>query len=147
MIEKKRIAEILFILFLIANLTYQNVIDKDLKWIGQLVDFSSLKVATSDFESFTRGKNILVLGDQVSLYNKASIATPYLNWQLSKTHFQNLDYYDVLTEVFKNFESSPPDVIIDLENIMPELMQKMPTISSGYTKTGNMVYTLKTHPN
>ncbi len=143
LIEKRIKAEIVFVLFLVLNFSYQYIIDKNLQWLGQLVDFTSLEVTHSDFDQLVVDKKILVLGNQLSHYKNASLATPYLNWQLSKIHLQNLDYYDVLTDVFKNFESNLPHVIIDLENVAPKLMEKMPTISVQYEKSGENIYILK----
>ncbi len=143
LIETRLKAEIIFVVFLSLTFCYQLVIDKNIKWVGQLVDFTSLQVSDSRFDEVVDSKRIVVLGDEISHYKNASLATPYLNWQFSKVHLQNLDYYDVLTDVFKNFEKGLPDVIIDLENVGPSLMEKMPTISSQYIKSRSNIYLLK----
>lgn len=147
LIEKRLKAEIIFVLFLLLTFGYQSVIDKDVKWIGQLVDFTSLQVSDSRFDEVVDSKRIVVLGNKISHYKNASLATPYLNWQFSKMHLQNLEYYDILTDVFKNFEKGLPDVIIDLENVGPALMEKMPTISSQYVKSGSNIYLLQQSKN
>ncbi len=144
LIEKRLKAEMVFAIFLILTFGYQAIIDKDIKWVGQLVNFTPIHVGQSPFESVVKDKKIVVLGTELSYYKHASLATPYLNWHFSKIHLQNLGYYDILTDVFKNFENDPPEVIIDLQNVGSSLMQKMPTISSKYRKSGDNVYLLKT---
>lgn len=142
LIEKKFKAEILFLVFLITLFTYQQLIDKELKWIGQLVDYSDLQITMPDDVAITN-KKVLVLGDNLGYYTDNSLATPYLNWQLSQLHLNNLDYYDTLTEVFDNFNEDPPEVIIDISGMAPALFSKMPTIGSKYLRSGSLTYVLK----
>ena len=143
LIEKRTKAEIIFLLFLFANFGYQYIIDKEVRWVGQLVDFDPIVVKDSEYKNQVNGKRILVLGNDLKHYKEAELATPYLNWEYAESHMSNLDYYDVLTETFQNFERDPPEVIIDLENLGPQLMKKMPSIARQYVKSGPKIYVLR----
>lgn len=100
--------------------------------VDQFMSYESLKVQESAYEKLVRGKKILVLGDEMQHYKNASLATPYLNWRLSKIQLKQLNYYDNSAETFVNFSKDLPEVIIDQELTMPSLFKIMPTISSQY---------------
>ncbi|MEQ9426322.1 MAG: hypothetical protein RJQ09_17990 [Cyclobacteriaceae bacterium] len=140
LIEKRMKAEIVFTLFLILVFGYQHLADRELKWIGQLVDYEALFVKETAYDASTDERSLLVLGDDQAVYKNSSLATPYLNWKLAKMHFDKIDYYDVLVEVFENFEDDPPEVIIDLEERIPELFEKLPTIADQYANIREGVY-------
>ena len=143
LVEKRTKAEIMFFVFVASIFTYQFLIDKNLKWIGQQVDYAPVIVTNTEYDDVTTNKNILVLGTKSSIYNNSTFATPYLNWELAKNHLENMEYYDVITDVFKNFSNDPPEVIIDLKGTVPELFRKMPTIELKYSQIRNDVYILK----
>lgn len=100
--------------------------------VDQFVNYDSLKVQESRYESLTSGKRLLVLGDEINHYQNATLATPYLNWDLSQIQLKNLNYYDNSAEVFVNFKEDLPEVIVDQEQTIPMLFKTMPTIASQY---------------
>lgn len=104
------------------------------KWfhVDEFVSYEPIQAKTSPYEKLTVGKKILVLGSELSHYQNAALATPYLNWDLSKIQLRQLNFYDNSAEVFINFNDDLPEVIIDKEQTMPELLQMMPTIASQY---------------
>lgn len=91
-------------------------------------------VQTTDYNEIVKGKKILVLGSQLAIYQNATPATPYLDWHLSSTQFSEIDYFGNLTEVYNNFVSDMPQVIIDQENVMPELIQRIPLLERSYRR-------------
>ena len=38
-------------------------------------------------------KKLMVLGDELSLYQKNKLAGYFLNWELSQSYFENPDYF------------------------------------------------------
>lgn len=100
--------------------------------VDEFVSYESLMVKESVYDKLVKGKEIVVLGDELHHYKNASLATPYLNWPLSQIQLKQLNYYDNSAEVFVNFNEDLPEVIIDLEQTMPELLNIMPTIASQY---------------
>jgi hypothetical protein len=83
------------------------------------------------------GRRILVLGDNKSYYLNARTSTPYLDWQISQRHFQNMDKYNILISVYQNFKRNSPEIIIDEKGIAPLLFKKIPLLGKNYRKLPN----------
>ncbi len=81
------------------------------------------------------GKKILVLGEDEGEYINNYAATPYLNWSLSVYDFRSLDNFDSVIHVYNNFRKDPPEYIIDKENIMPKLFERIPQLQEHYQPT------------
>ncbi len=88
-------------------------------------------------------ERILVLEQDFRPYLNAEIATPFLNWQLSKQVFTNLNYYDNLTIVYNGINNDKPEVIIDPKNLMFEVFEEIPALRSLYFKSADGHYHLK----
>ncbi|UXP34141.1 hypothetical protein N6H18_09310 [Reichenbachiella agarivorans] len=101
-------------------------------FVNKLVSLDNLIVVQSEYAAITEDKNILVIGEGIHHYQNAHLVTPYLDWQLSKILFSHLNYYDNTAEVFQSINKELPEVIIDEQNIVPELFGMMPTIESKY---------------
>ncbi len=101
-----------------------------------LTGSEKLLLQESSLDQVVKDKRILVLGDDISLYQNAKLATPYFDWKLAKSHFENLDYYDNITAIFRNLTNDPPDLIIDKGDLMPTLSDKIPILKTNYTKSG-----------
>ncbi|MGF1638715.1 MAG: hypothetical protein ACFCUU_16695 [Cyclobacteriaceae bacterium] len=82
------------------------------------------------------GHKILVLGNDLNPLLHASLATPYLSWQLSSMQFKRLDYYDNLSNIYLNFQNDPPVYIIDQESVLPEVFERIPSLGEQYQATG-----------
>lgn len=100
--------------------------------IDEFVSYEDALVSKSTYAKVTKGKKILVIGDAISHYDGALLATPYVNWPLSKIQLNQLNYYDNSAEVFVNFNRDFPEVIIDQEGVIPQLFAIMPTIAFRY---------------
>lgn len=98
----------------------------------EYVNYHALIVKETPFDGITRGKRILVLGVNPHIYNNSSLATPYLNWQLARLKFDNLNYYDNLSWIYTQFERDLPEVLIDLDQRVPQLFNLLPTIGELY---------------
>ncbi|SDK77798.1 hypothetical protein SAMN05421823_103537 [Catalinimonas alkaloidigena] len=82
------------------------------------------------------GKRVLVLGDALVAYQDHALATPYLDWNLAKKHLHGLDTYRAVVDVYENFVNDPPDVIIDQEEMVPQLFFRIPTLREQYQPSG-----------
>lgn len=138
LLKKWFFAEVIFMM--ITVLLLMNLLFPLKQWlfIDEFVSYDSLTVQDSPYDAITSEKTVLVLGDNVGIYKNSSLATPYLNWQFSKSHLENLNYYDNLTEVYQNFNNDLPEVIIDEKDIVPILFDKMPTVGLKYTQHYSM---------
>jgi hypothetical protein len=99
------------------------------------VDYSRLMV--NEQAGDIHGKRILVLDNRPDLYHHNFLATPFLDWSLSRTIFGNPDYYENITHVYRSFKSDPPDIVLDPENLMEGVFRRMPEIQSDYIRQGN----------
>ena len=80
-------------------------------------------------------QSILVLGSDLNYYSGNRLGGAYLNWDLSKRLFKNLDQAKNLIAIAKQFERQQPDIIIDLEGYMPDLLNFLPYLNYRRKKT------------
>ena len=89
-------------------------------------------------------KRIVVIGTEPSFYIDSKLATPYLNWELSKRHFLEINNLEALSEIYRNFSTDLPEVIIDRKGVMDEVFFRIPVLALKYRKLENEnVYVLK----
>lgn len=79
-----------------------------------------------------RNESVLILGQDVSYYLNNQLATPYLNPQLARRHFQHLDDYETVLQVFERFRADMPAYIIDQDTVVPQLFQRLPVLEQFY---------------
>ena len=137
LIRKRLKAELYFLVFaiLLLGLNYM-LISGPLPYLAEWTNFTDLSVQERAEEPLVRGKQILSLGHDLSLYKEARLATPYLDWSLAEEQFIRLNYYDNLLEVYKNMRLEPPQVIVDDAGLMPEVFGRMPILESKYRPDG-----------
>jgi len=100
--------------------------------LGRIFNTPELMVQETAYDELVKGKEVLVLGDQLSIYREAKMATPYLDWQLSKQLLAATGYFENLTRIYHSFNENMPVVIIDLESLMPDLQQRIPLLENSY---------------
>lgn len=84
------------------------------------------------------GKRLLIIGPGLDEYQHNTPATPYLHWRLARRHFENLDNYVTVVELYDNFRRDMPDVIIDKQNVVPLLFNRIPALAAQYQRQGNV---------
>ena len=90
--------------------------------------------------SLIKGKKVLMLGEDFSVYKDNKLATPFLNWNLSKDIFQHPDYYENVLFVNKAFTNDPPQIIFDKENLFKSYLDRIPQLKEAYKETSEGVY-------
>jgi hypothetical protein len=111
---------------------------------AQLGQLTSLRVQKTSLPAAIRNEPILVIGEDLSAYRDNRPATPYLNWDLAQYDLKNLDNYQAVVHVFDNFRNDPPTFIIDREQVVSKLFQRIPALAARYEKTAYPdVYKLK----
>ena len=104
---------------------------------------STYAVTVSDNHSLTQGKKVLVLGEDLGYYHSAALATPYLNYRLSKINLQNQTSLERTALIFQNFLNERPEVIVDEEGLFEEVLERMPLLDELYEKDYKKTYLLK----
>ena len=102
--------------------------------INRIAHTEALMVRPTDYDELVAGKKVLVLGDDISIYRHAKLATPYLNWQLASEQLNHIDYFENLSAVYTNFTADMPDLIIDQAALMPTISERIPAIKNTYRK-------------
>lgn len=90
-----------------------------------------------------KSKKVLVLDDNLGAYYHSEMSTPFLNWQLSEGVFTNLNYYDNLTTIYDGINNDRPDVILDPNGLMDNVISKIPLLAKIYDKRLDGNYYLK----
>ena len=86
------------------------------------------------------GKKVLMLGDDFSIYENNELATPFLNWQLSREIFEQPDYYENVILVNDAFKKDPPALVFDKNRLFGKFLDRIPRLKDSYTKTAEGVY-------
>lgn len=138
--KKAWLAE-LICLFLFAGVLLIHYQAVYFKGVETLVQLKNLKLKEeSDLK--IQNKKILVLGEGIEEYKNNYVATPYINWSLAKYELENLDNYDNVISILRNFEKDAPEVIIDKVNLSPKLFKRIPALARKYHSIGNGIYEL-----
>ena len=140
--RKKIMAEISFILFLVGMVATGVLSYNTPEWLGKYFNNTDYVVNMGSYGDVA-GQRILVLDDNIRPYYYAQSATPFLNWQMSEEVFNNLNYYDNLTLIYEGIVNDRPDIIIDSNNRMPKIFEKIPTLKELYFKSRDGNYHLK----
>jgi hypothetical protein len=114
--------------------------------INQITKNEEILVHPTSYDEKVKNKKILMLGENLSIYKNAKLATPYLNWQLSSEMLREVDYYDNLSQIYVNFSNDMPEIIIDETQTMPLLQSRIPLLKDAYQKQGDL-YLLKQEAN
>ncbi|MCH6236246.1 hypothetical protein MMU05_20000 [Aquiflexum sp. AIY15W] len=93
----------------------------------------------------TRGKQILVLGEDLGYFQNASLATPYLHFRLSKNIILDREDLENTVEVYQNFLKERPEIIIDEEGVFARLLERIPILSQQYEKRGTSYFLKNTN--
>ncbi|GEO05986.1 hypothetical protein AAE02nite_36500 [Adhaeribacter aerolatus] len=100
------------------------------------LNISQLLVQPDARYAAVKNAKVLVLGDNLNYYTYNQSATPYLNWQLARQDFRQLDTYYGIFKIRRNIAISAPDYIVDEVGLMPELIYKIPDLFSRYERSG-----------
>jgi len=109
------------------------------------LEVSDLIVNKKNIKSEIKNKKILVLGDKISDYFENELATPYFNPYLSENHLGDMNNFISIEALYENFLKDMPDVIIDPQNKMTPVFNRIPALKSWFEiKKGNEnIYFLK----
>ena len=99
-----------------------------------VADYSAMIVDVSK-RTVPAGKKIVVLDDSPASYVGNALATPFLDWSLSKEIFESPDFYENQLQVYHGFKADPPDLVVDPSNLMAPFLNRMPDLRVKYKRT------------
>jgi Family of unknown function (DUF6427) len=140
LIRRKRIAEIMLWVFIIGIFT--------VSWTAQTgrfkkIDYAGLFAKTSLEESTIKDQQILVLDEDFGIFKQNRLATPFLNWNLSKEIFEHPDYFENVMLIERSFQKGAPDVIIDKNDLMKPVFERIPRLKALYRREGGLYRKIK----
>lgn len=87
-----------------------------------------------------KGKKVLVLGKLPEMYIDNTLATPYLDWQLAEKRFDNLNNFENISGIYRDFLRDSPDFIVDRINLAEKIFAQIPSLGVAYKKVGEGLY-------
>ncbi len=134
-VRKKFYAEIAF-WALLANTMY---ITYDSFYGGLLqhtiINTNETFVKPHQYDQLIKNSKVLVTGHNHSILRYNTLATPYFNWGLAENHFGNLNSYNNVIGIYQNFKKDWPDYIIDDQEIMPAVIERVPILGQKYAQS------------
>jgi hypothetical protein len=89
-----------------------------------------------------QNKKIVVLGEDLGYYHSSVLATPFLNYRLSKRMIENTSDLVKIKETYWKFLEEKPEIIIDEEGVFGALSEKIPSLKNKYNKISANTYEL-----
>jgi hypothetical protein len=136
LIRRKFIAEMM-LWILIIGLISVNLLSK--AHVIDRVDYARLFPIPSDYQATVINKKVMIVGDDLSLFQKNSLSGYFLDWELSQKYFDEPDYYENIIKINKSILEDAPDAIIDENNQMGPFVEGIPLLKKNYRKE-NKIY-------
>ncbi|MGC3948218.1 MAG: hypothetical protein QM762_27545 [Chryseolinea sp.] len=83
------------------------------------------------------GKRLLVLDEGWEIYSKNRLASPFLDWNLSRSIFTQPEYYENVIMVSNGFKNDPPEIIRDKHNMLQPYLERLPELRKQYKRQGD----------
>jgi hypothetical protein len=87
-----------------------------------------------------RNEKLMVLGPQIEEYQNNQMSGPFVNWELSKSLFTNLNQYKTIIMLHDYFAKDMPTYIYDPESNFTKLGYYLPELTNQYARVGNHLY-------
>ncbi|MDX2194875.1 MAG: hypothetical protein NW207_00525 [Cytophagales bacterium] len=82
--------------------------------------------------SHIQNKKVLHLGNNLCYYKYNKPATKFFDWEISHRRLIQTDRYAYIVEISQTFEQDMPDVIVDNENVLSAVFERIPWLAARY---------------
>lgn len=137
LIRRKWIAESMLWILIIGVVLISNLAMKGR--IGA-IDYSKMFVSAAKRTPQVSDKKVMVLGDDISVYQKNTLGGYFLDWRVSEKTLKGTEYYDHVVTINNMFQTHPPDVIVDQQGLFGALVSRIPSLNNQYRKQGENLY-------
>lgn len=137
LIRRRFISESMLWILMIGLLSI-NILAKENKIT--LVEYSGLFPGGSPYDHSVNGKNVMIVGNDLSILRHNKLSGYFLDWELSKKYFEHPDYYDNVIRVSKALSEDKPDVIIDESGMLLPFVERIPMLKNNYRKDNNIYW-------
>lgn len=134
LIRRRWIAELMLWIFL-SGIMSVNLLSRN--GLIPAVDFKPLLAKPGHYDPEIRSKRVMVLGEGYGIYIHNQLGGHFFNWDLSHALFENPAAYKRLEAIAISFEEDPPEVIIDDNNLMEDVMDRIPNLRLKYRREGS----------
>jgi hypothetical protein len=107
-----------------------------LQWDWKLQENKRIKPS----EITIRNEKLMVLGPQIEAYRFNQMAGPFVNWELSKSIFNELDQYKTIVLLDQYMTQDPPNYIYDPMGKFKRVQNDLPYLQKRYQLTNNHLY-------
>ncbi|RDC65739.1 hypothetical protein [Adhaeribacter pallidiroseus] len=101
------------------------------------IKLTDLLVNPAPKYAIIQDKNLLVLNRDLNYYQYNRLTSPYLNWDIAKNDFNELDTYQAVFKIYQNIATHYPDYIVADPQLMRELQYKIPNAFGAYQAVTN----------
>lgn len=98
--------------------------------------YPELSTKPSKYLEAVKQKKVMILADDPGLYLENHLGGYFLDWQLSEKIFLSLDNYKSVEIISQAVQHDNPDVILDPDGRMPELIRRIPLLEKQYRAEG-----------
>jgi len=131
LVRRRKFAEMHIWLLMVGIVTMSYSARYDL-WDRIAYDNLLVPESKTTFE----GKRVLTLDADYSFYRNNELASPFLNWNLSKEIFGEPGYYENVIVVYRGLNSDPPDIIRDKDDQLKPFFDQIPKLKGMYSRNG-----------
>lgn len=87
-----------------------------------------------------RNEKLMILGPQIEAYRYNTMAGPFVNWDMSKSIFDELDQYKTIVMLDQYMTQDPPTYIYDPSGKFQLVQYYLPYLKLRYQATQNKLY-------
>ena len=138
-IKKYLIPDLIIFAFIFFSVYLQYRCLSGTLWQNSVYKFKVNKL----HDTLIDGKKIWVSGENQEHYLYANLSGKYLNWNVSKEDFNNIDKFYGIENIRKNFYLDLPEFIIDDSLRMPGIFNKIPQLKNKYVLKDKGIYALQ----
>lgn len=105
----------------------------------KMVDYTRLFYEQSMYRDI-KNKRVLILGNDWGLYDANRMASGFMEWKLAQGIFSEPDYFENIVLIDRLFQQDPPEVIVDKENLMSKVIERIPRLGKEYKHRGELYF-------
>lgn len=135
LIHRKWIAEMMLWLF-VLGLLYVNFSSR-YQLLNQVKYVALFPMPSPQYKNLV-GKKIMIIGNDLSLYQHNKMSGGFLDWDLSKKYFEQPGYYENIIRINEAIVRDVPEVIIDESGLMGPIIERIPSLKVTHRREGTL---------
>lgn len=104
----------------------------------EVIDYKNMFPGKSMFANQIKDKRVLVLGTDWGLFETNQQASYFFDWKMAEPVFSEPEYFENVVLVDQSFMQDAPEIIVDTNNLMSKMMDRIPRLQQAYKKQGDL---------